>query len=93
MTTKYHNIPTATAVVDQPGSSSYGTLKKNDGNVFVEGEWSKGQVQPPAYQDAGFGILFWAQFLTVVVLGVLFATGVLEVEFNDIVLKRTSTML
>jgi hypothetical protein len=84
MTNKYHNIPTAIAVADEPGSSSYGTLDTNDGKVFVEGEWSKGQVQPPAYRDAGFGILFWAQFLTVVVLGVLFATGVLEVEFDEI---------
>jgi hypothetical protein len=33
---------------------------------------------------AGFGILFWAQFLTMVIIGVLLASGVLEVEFDKI---------
>jgi hypothetical protein len=71
---KYQDIPTATAVAED-----YGSTYKSDG-VQV----TRGQVQPPAFRDPFFGFLFLAQASTVVVLSAMYATGKIEVDFDDI---------
>jgi hypothetical protein len=84
MSMKYQDIPTAYAVTDDPSSSSpskgYGTVGNDNDKDDADGEWHKGEIQPPAYRDAAFGIIFGTQFFTLVVLGILYAAGVIEVE-------------
>jgi hypothetical protein len=81
MKAEYHDIPTASAITatplqDDSKSKGYDTIGDD------EVEWTKGELQPPAYRDVGFAIAFWVQFLTIVVLGILYIAGVIEIEIE-----------
>lgn len=72
---EYKDIPIATAVTESPLTTGetpgYNTMAANKD----EGDWVKGEVQPAAFRDVGFGIAFWMQFVAICVLGGFFVTG------------------
>ena len=79
----YQVIPTATAVTDplrykeQEEDSSKFKTNNNVYDTFDATTWTKGEVQPPEYRDVWFGVIFWVQLAVIVLLAVLFATGIL----------------
>ena len=81
---KYNEIPTASAVVDDDyayHSKSPTNNNKKEGHPIVS--VVRGEVQPPAYRDGFFGLLFWVQLGIVVVLSILYATGYIEVDWEE----------
>lgn len=92
MSYAYQNIPTATAVVDDgylyhnkttvtTTTTPYGCNKKNESGLTDT--VVRGELQPPAYRDGFFGLLFWVQVGIVVVLSAMYATGSIDVDFDD----------
>ena len=87
MSYQYHNIPVASAVADGADArKSYGY-----GRGGNEGTIVKGEPQPAAFRDAWFGVLFVAQLATVVTLSTMYATGRIQVNYDDISSKGGST--
>ena len=83
MSYQYHTIPVASAVADDDGdarkSFGYGSAsRKGSDEAFV-----KGEPQPAAFRDAGFGVLFMVQLAIVITLSVMYATGRIEVNYDD----------
>lgn len=82
MSYQYQSIPAATAVPDDKKYvSGYGA---GNGLKLEEGRVIKGEAQPTAYRDACFGIFFWLQLATVVTLSAMYATGRIEVNYEDL---------
>eukprot|EP00429_Kryptoperidinium_foliaceum_P019781 CAMPEP_0176035756 /NCGR_PEP_ID=MMETSP0120_2-20121206/17698_1 /TAXON_ID=160619 /ORGANISM="Kryptoperidinium foliaceum, Strain CCMP 1326" /LENGTH=82 /DNA_ID=CAMNT_0017369129 /DNA_START=65 /DNA_END=309 /DNA_ORIENTATION=- len=81
MSNKYQDIPTATAIVDDP--NEYGKKSTQYGSGAVDAQVTKGEQQPPAFRDAFFGLLFWAQIATVVAFSIMYLTGRIPVDFDD----------
>ena len=92
MTFKHDRLSASASAEDTQaimvGTTTEPTMKPmsigdNDGNDnndgVVEGvEWEKGQMQPPAYRDKWFAVVFFLQLLTVTI--VAFAVGIPQLE-------------
>lgn len=78
---RYQDIPEATAVLEE--ESGYGSSYYKNGGQSGGVQVSRGEVQAPAFRDSFFALLFWAQFATVVLLSVMYATGSIEVDVDE----------
>lgn len=87
MSYAYHDVPTATAVVDNEYAYHHKTTPYGSNSTKKEGGPTdsviRGEMQPPAYRDGFFGLLFWVQLVIVVVLSVMYATGRVKVDFDE----------